>query len=150
MPPRTKKTDATPAAPVVVTAPAAVVAAPPKASRARKAPAAAAPAAPAPAPAATPAKAEKKPRRSYRLVTENVTNVNGPAFDAAAYAQVTDSRKRVFFNFTGHGPLQAAKKAFTQIRKFVNAEVCSYRFYVADKNDKSTGYVFHCPWINLI
>jgi hypothetical protein len=78
----------------------------------------------------------------------SVTAVSGPAFNAESYLSGavagSDKKARVYRNFSGHGPLQAAKKAFTQIRKFVNVGTCSYRFKVADSDNKETEYTFSC------
>lgn len=146
----------TPAASTSVAAPAATPAAPAKAPRARKAPAAststtvADATASASTAAVAPAKAPRstKAKREFSLVVSSVTAVSGPAFNADGYLSGavagSDKKARVYRNFSGHGPLQAAKKAFTQIRKFVNVGTCSYRFKVADSDNKETEYTFSC------
>jgi hypothetical protein len=144
--PRAPKSTAV-ATPVAATP--AVAEAPAKKSRARKAEAPAVATTPAPAVEA-PAKSSSssKKRRDFTLVVDSVTAVEGPAFNATAYSSGvvpgSDKKARVYKNFTGFGPLQASKKAFTQIRKHVNVGNCSYRFSVADVNGKTTEYTFSC------
>lgn len=138
--PRGKSTTAV-ATPAAVAAPAPVA---PVKTRARKV---AAPAAEV-VPEATPEVKASKPKKEFSLVVSSVEALNGPAFNGEQYLAGHDSgngkKSRVYRNFSGTGPLQAARKAFTQIRKFVGAETCSYRFGVADPNGKETQYTFSC------
>lgn len=158
--PRAPKNAATAVAVPVTTPAAAVAPAKPPAAKKQKTAASAAATAAVVASAATPAPQQdvvmattdggasaassKKAKRKYILNVASVQNVNGPVFDANAYVNRGDKKNRISLNFTGHGPMQAAKKAFTQIRKFVKTEKCSYRFSVVDAAGKASEYLFHC------